>query len=84
MMRKDGPGWARTVSRDNLEGAGCTGQLASQGVWNWGGSDQKHLMTLGRVHKWGHQTSRLFQKVWVPVHSHQETPAGLCWSKKLG
>lgn len=44
VTREDGSGWARTVSRDNLEGAGCTGHLASQGAWRWGGSDQEHQL----------------------------------------
>lgn len=42
VTHKDGSGWARIVSRDNLEGAGCTSQLVSQGAWSWGRSDQEH------------------------------------------
>lgn len=84
VTHKDGSGWALNVSRDNLEEAGYTAQLASQGAWNWGGSDQEHQ----HCSSWGsHLGSSAFQAVSesldVPEHSHQEAPAGPCWSENL-
>lgn len=42
VTRKDGSGWAQTVSRDNLEGAGVQANGLPEGAWRWGGSDQEH------------------------------------------
>lgn len=44
------------------------GQLASQGAWSWGGSDQEHQ----HCSSWGsHPESsdfQAFQKAWMPPH----------------
>lgn len=42
VTRKDGSGWARTVSRDSLKGAGVQANGLPEGAWRWGGSDQEH------------------------------------------
>lgn len=71
-----------------MERGGCTGQLASQGAWNWGGSDQEHQ----HGSSWGSQLeSSDFQAVSegldapspAPVYTHQEAPAGPCRSENL-
>lgn len=59
VTHKDGSGWARAVSRDNLDGAGSTGQLPR--VLGIGEDLKRSTSTVPvGVHTWGHQTSRLF------------------------
>lgn len=89
VTHKVGSGWARIVSRDNMEGAGCTASWLPR-VLGVGEDLTRSTSTVPvGVHTRSHQTSRLFRRLGCPPpprkpeHTHQEAPAGPCSSENL-